>query len=70
MDNYFLSEMSIVSIEEQSLHQYGAGTHVGKIRDNNEDSYVCDGERGLWVVADGMGAWDSEKLPAQYLPIR
>ena len=55
MDNYFLSEMSIVSIEEQSLHQYGAGTHVGKIRDNNEDSYVCDGERGLWVVADGMG---------------
>ena len=37
------------------MHQYGAGTHVGNIRDNNEDSYVCDDEKGLWIVADGMG---------------
>ncbi|MCZ6501759.1 MAG: protein phosphatase 2C domain-containing protein [Gammaproteobacteria bacterium] len=37
------------------MHQYGAGTHVGNIRDNNEDSYVCDEEKGLWIVADGMG---------------
>lgn len=37
------------------MHQYGAATHVGNIRDNNEDSYVCDGENGLWIVADGMG---------------
>ena len=37
------------------MHHYGAGTHVGNIRDNNEDSYVCEGEKALWVVADGMG---------------
>lgn len=37
------------------MHLYGAGTDVGKIRDNNEDSYVCDPEHSLWVVADGMG---------------
>ncbi len=37
------------------MHQYGAATHVGNIRDNNEDSYVCDGKKGLWIVADGMG---------------
>ena len=37
------------------MHQYGAGTDVGKIRDNNEDSYVCDPDHSLWVVADGMG---------------
>jgi len=37
------------------LHHYGAGTHVGNIRDNNEDSYVCEGEKALWIVADGMG---------------
>jgi serine/threonine protein phosphatase PrpC/cell division protein FtsN len=37
------------------LHQYGAGTHVGNVRDNNEDSYVCDPEKDLWIVADGMG---------------
>lgn len=37
------------------MHEFGAGTHVGNLRDNNEDSYVCDPENELWVVADGMG---------------
>lgn len=37
------------------MHQYGAGTDVGNVRDNNEDSYVCDTQKDLWIVADGMG---------------
>ncbi|MBD3649127.1 MAG: protein phosphatase 2C domain-containing protein [Pseudomonadales bacterium] len=37
------------------MHQYGAGTNVGNVRDNNEDSYVCDLDKELWIVADGMG---------------
>ena len=37
------------------MHQYGAGTHIGNVRENNEDSFVCDAESELWVVADGMG---------------
>ncbi len=37
------------------MHHYGAGTHVGNIRSNNEDNYVCDAQRELWIVADGMG---------------
>ncbi len=37
------------------MYQYGAGTNVGNVRDNNEDSYVCDEDKDLWVVADGMG---------------
>jgi len=37
------------------LHRFGAGTHVGNLRDNNEDSYVCDDSHNLWIVADGMG---------------
>lgn len=37
------------------MHQYGAGTNVGNSRDNNEDSYVCDLDKELWLVADGMG---------------
>ena len=37
------------------MHHYGAGTNVGNIRENNEDSYVCDPASSLWIVADGMG---------------
>ena len=37
------------------MYQYGAGTNVGYVRDNNEDSYVCDNTKDLWIVADGMG---------------
>ncbi len=37
------------------MQRYGANTHVGNIRDNNEDSYVCDESKSLWMVADGMG---------------
>lgn len=37
------------------MYHYGAGTNVGNVRDNNEDSYVCDDRKDLWIVADGMG---------------
>jgi len=30
-------------------------TNVGLVREHNEDSYHCDDELSLWVVADGMG---------------
>lgn len=32
-----------------------AKTHVGFVRTNNEDSYLCDDASGLYAVADGMG---------------
>ena len=46
---------SKLPFEELNLHEFGAGTHVGNLRDNNEDSYVCDPDNELWIVADGMG---------------
>ncbi len=35
--------------------EFGAGTHPGHHRKNNEDSFVADPELGLWLVADGVG---------------
>jgi len=32
-----------------------AGTSTGLVREGNEDSYLCEPERELYIVADGMG---------------
>ncbi|MCX7598412.1 MAG: Stp1/IreP family PP2C-type Ser/Thr phosphatase [Armatimonadetes bacterium] len=31
------------------------GSDVGREREQNEDAYLCDADRGVFVVADGMG---------------
>ena len=37
-------------------------THVGLRRKINEDSLFAEPERGLWVVADGMGGHDAGEI--------
>ncbi len=41
---------------------YGATTHIGRVRNGNEDSYVALPEIGLWLVADGMGGQEAGEV--------
>ncbi|SHE50289.1 protein phosphatase [Microbulbifer donghaiensis] len=40
-------------------------THPGYKRDQNEDSYWADEQRGIWVVADGLGGHQAGEIASQ-----
>lgn len=40
----------------------GAATHVGRVRQGNEDSFIAMPEMGLWAVADGVGGYEAGQL--------
>ena len=48
---------------EQTVIRMGAATHVGRVRQLNEDSYVAEG--GVFAVADGMGGHAAGEVASQ-----
>ena len=44
-----------------------AGTDLGKVRTRNEDAILDCPERGLWVVADGMGGHRAGDIASQMI---
>lgn len=42
-------------------------THRGGTRNHNEDAYLDVGDRGIWVVADGMGGYQAGDVASQLI---
>ncbi len=40
---------------QEAEEWFRGDSHTGRVRSNNEDRFFCDEERGLFIVADGMG---------------
>lgn len=47
------------------MFETGLATHVGNVRERNEDSCLARPETGIWAIADGMGGHADGHLASQ-----
>lgn len=54
----------LAALEQHASFRFetGATTNVGRVRKENEDSFITHPDAGLWCVADGMGGYEAGKL--------
>jgi PPM family protein phosphatase len=60
-----------LTIDSGILLQSGSKTDIGKIRENNEDSFYVNDKFGIYIVADGIGGYKggeiASKIATEYL---
>lgn len=56
--------MSAVPRYPTSCIHYAGGSDVGRVRPENQDRWIADPDRGLFLIADGMGGVAAGKLGA------
>lgn len=60
-----------MTIDSGILLQSGSKTDIGKIRENNEDSFYVNDKFGIYIVADGIGGYKggeiASKIATKYL---
>jgi serine/threonine protein phosphatase PrpC len=63
-----MSSSPAASVEPSNRHLslHGAGgSDPGRVRENNEDRFHCDSERGIFIVVDGVGGHAGGEIAAE-----